>query len=1149
MGRKLYLFFTFIFFTQFANGQLSNFTLNVTHTNETCSNNGTLAISVSNTTPGATMLFSIFLLPDVTTPISVQSALSISGLDSGTYRVVATQSLGNQNGSQQQDVIIEDSVVVLSYQCVGTNEICGNDGIITVSVNNGAAQSYEIISGPMTRPLQASNTFTGLIAGVYQMRVVDICNQRSVQTFTLQRSDPRLSFALYNPSLASCTQVGIGASFQSIVPSPGGAIKYPIQVITTLTPPSGAPLTYNQTVTSGASGFTEQVPLYSNQTYSYSFAITDGCGITYNLSGLIQNLSVGVPTFALRPDGCTRKAAAFAQVLALTLVSAPAGYTGTVPQNFTPQITPNHTVNVGSLTAGTYVFNATDLCGNVHVITVEVQIDNNNSPPSHSVVNVTCIDATIFIYEITSLILVSCPPSLAVTLPQNYTNRINSANYAVFTNMPVGNYVFNVIDKCGNPSTMLIAIVPPTQGPSALVLEGCDVGVGSLQITGQLTAISLINAPAAYGAVLPQVLTGNVTSNGTKLTMDSLPPGTYVFQSVNSCGQTSTTTVNIVGYTDDTIATVTANCGSFNFNLSHSSNNNGVAFWLQKYDAVNNVWMHPLTNTVYPDGSNPNAANSVLLANNSTTFNLVFVGHFRVLKVYRGYANGNLQPINCFKTIHEFDFAGNPKINDIYSVSCGTTFEIVVNAQGNSPLTYRIVRRNGQPFTVNNGNSGIFTGLQPALYVFEVEDECHNAVTREFEVLNPNPMQISATPITCDGESLTLSLPNFYFLSYQWWKGNDTGTILGTSNSLNFSSFNSATDNGTYHVRVSFTGNPNSCLNQVLHHTVLLTPNIPHAGNDNAVSHCGRIGTVDLNTLLNGNFDPTGTWTETTSSNALTNNLWDSSNVPFGTYRFVYTVNGSCNLVDDASVNITIKEVPATPTATVDPIICESKDIHLFATAVPNAAYHWTGPDNFTSMVQNPVINSISAVNNGIYSVFVEANGCRSGVADIGVQANPLPVFTLGQDCVGREYQIWVTQTNSAGTTFSWTGPNNFSGNQSPMTITGGSSGIYFLTVTDENGCEATDSIDVGRTICFIPNVITPNNDESNQSLDLSGFDVDKLEIYSRWGKKVYERKNYTNEWHGQNMSGGQLPDSTYYYIIELGAEGTKTGWIYLSRG
>jgi gliding motility-associated-like protein len=59
------------------------------------------------------------------------------------------------------------------------------------------------------------------------------------------------------------------------------------------------------------------------------------------------------------------------------------------------------------------------------------------------------------------------------------------------------------------------------------------------------------------------------------------------------------------------------------------------------------------------------------------------------------------------------------------------------------------------------------------------------------------------------------------------------------------------------------------------------------------------------------------------------------------------------------------------------------------------------------------------------------------------------------------------------------------------------------------------------------------------------------VQIYNRWGKKVYERKQYKNTWDGIATEGGSkiLPSGPYFYIIELNETGLKpiTGWIYIN--
>ncbi|MFN3754560.1 gliding motility-associated C-terminal domain-containing protein [Flavobacterium sp.] len=1152
-GFKLKFTFVFLLITQLTFGQLSNFTLTVTRTNETCTANGTLTFNVSGTTTGSTILYSIYRLPNVSTPVSIQSTNNLAGLIAGTYRVIATQSLGGDNGTQQQDIVIEDLVVDLTYQVSSVRETCGNDGTISVNVLSGTVATngliYELFSGPMIRPLQTSNVFNNLTAGEYLIRVFDNCGEGVVQTYNLQSADTDLVFDLFPPNLASCTTVRIGAGFESVLPYPQGVVKFPLQIVTTLIPPSGPAITYTQTISNGIE-FSQIVPLFANQNYSYTFTITDGCGTVYTLNGQIDDLSVEA-SYQVLPEDCTHQQVTFFRVTDVILVSAPSGFSTTLPQSYTASIV-NNSVTIGGLIAGTYVFNTIDTCGNPQEFTIEVII-SEVAPPFTFLYNVNCLTGSVIISGILELVMISAPPTYNVPLPHDYTSLINDANYATFENIPVGTYVFEVLDLCNQPQPVVVVIAPVSVNPILTVAEGCQDGFGTIRLTGQFTSISMTAAPTSYGVNLPLNLMGNLISNGTTLVLDMLPAGNYVIQSMNLCNVPYTTNITILGHQDITNVTVTPNCGSFNLNLNNTTNTDiTTSYWLQKLNTATNDWGHPLTNVVYDNGTYPNNINSVLLTNNSINYNLAYQGHFRILKVFESFELNNPDPVNCFKTIYEFDFNGLPRINDVYAVSCGGTFEVIVMAEGFAPLQYRITTRNGASFVVENGNSNIFTGLQPATYNFQVEDACGNFLNSAFEILSPNPLTISANEINCDGENLTLSAPNFSFFQYEWWKDNNTTNILSTTSSLSFAPFNSAVNNGTYHVRITYANNQNSCLNQVLSYTVTVTNVPPDAGIGGSFTYCGRQGSIDLFTLLQGTFDTDGIWDEMTSSGALTNNIWDSSNVAFGSYEFRYHVDGSCNFFEEAFINITINEIPTIPTASAASVICEGGNLQLYATNVPNANYQWTGPNGFTSTVQNPIFNTISPSINGTYTVTASQNNCQSGSSSVDVMVNALPEFELNQNCIEGEYVVTATPVNNSfdplTANYTWTGPNSFTSAQNPIVITRGEIGIYNLTVTDGNGCSVAQSINVIRTICFIPNVITPNDDFTNDSFNLAGFEVDRIEIYNRWGRKVYEKNNYIDEWHGQNMKGERLPDSTYYYILSLRTGENKVGWVFVSN-
>ncbi|MGV7108165.1 T9SS type B sorting domain-containing protein, partial [Flavobacterium sp. U410] len=84
---------------------------------------------------------------------------------------------------------------------------------------------------------------------------------------------------------------------------------------------------------------------------------------------------------------------------------------------------------------------------------------------------------------------------------------------------------------------------------------------------------------------------------------------------------------------------------------------------------------------------------------------------------------------------------------------------------------------------------------------------------------------------------------------------------------------------------------------------------------------------------------------------------------------------------------------------------------------------------------------------------------------------------------------------------------------------------------------------------CEIPKGISPNGDDKNDEWDLSEFNVTKVEIFNRYGLKVYSKSGgYTNEWHGQSNNGDDLPTATYYYVVEFSDMPSRTGWVYINR-
>jgi gliding motility-associated-like protein len=88
----------------------------------------------------------------------------------------------------------------------------------------------------------------------------------------------------------------------------------------------------------------------------------------------------------------------------------------------------------------------------------------------------------------------------------------------------------------------------------------------------------------------------------------------------------------------------------------------------------------------------------------------------------------------------------------------------------------------------------------------------------------------------------------------------------------------------------------------------------------------------------------------------------------------------------------------------------------------------------------------------------------------------------------------------------------------------------------------------------FIPGGFSPNNDGTNDLYVIRNTNNRKIniEVFNRWGNRVYKSSDYKNDWDGKCAEGlclGQdLPPGTYYYIVLLDGIEKYTGYITLNR-
>lgn len=1154
----------FLFFFQFGFSQLSNFTLSLTVTHETCQGNGVLIFAVQNTTPGATITYSVYLASDLINPIGVTQSNSLAGLSAGNYVVIATQDLNGDSNTAQQQATINNNLNPLTFTISEQNVKCGNDGVLTATVTSGIPVSYEILSGPVIMPPQVSNVFSGLPIGNYAIRVFDSCGNGVVNSFALtQFYTPVVLYSEVESNLTCSTvTLGVEGNFSN------SNLAFPLQLEITVYPPNnGTPLVYNQTISSPSPLAIGQVIPRFDGDYYYDIKVVDRCGIETRKNQILINkdLKLNFDTFS----GCTAK-------LQLLVENAVANYTInflSAPANFNPSISYNYHPGPYTITDplflnaydGIYTIQITDSCNKM--VTRSVTVQNPDIPIERFVSSDGCGTISFFSNPISdisfiSVHLISAPAGYTGTVPSDLSSFIvtitNAQNLtsSSWTNSGYvpGIYVFQILDSCGNLHTLNVTVPPAVAGGFySYQYPGCDIGMGSINgnFAGsggneyRIGSIKIIAAPSNFQFPLPY----NVTNfSNSSFNLINVPQGDYTIQMTNTCGNVQTNIVSVIGYYENqTTLTVDQLCSSFNFIFEHQGNGVSVRYGLQKFDDVTGNWVNPINGEQIINDI-ITTSNFYSINHNSYNNNLPFTGRFRIIKVFSKLPVGE----NCIRTIKEFEVLRNPKIVDYDIINC-TDGQIVVSleATGIGQLIYRIVRKENVSYVVNNGSNNVFVNLTPALYDFEVEDACGNVLTQQIQVLDNVPMQV--VPNLCENQLSTLSLPNFAFLQYEWWKDGSPSIILSTSNVLTFSPFNLAADGGTYYIRIIHIGRPDSCLNGVMSYTISSQLDNPQAGLDAAVNFCNSRSIINLNNYLSGTYSTNGTWTEITSSNSGVNNgIWNATSVPFGSYQFKYEVSGFCSASDEAIITVNLNEKPILNIATNVYELCSGENL-LIDSGINNSNFDflWTGPNGFTSASSVLQINAIQDNSEGAYSLLVSNNGCDSDVFIFTVQVYTVPDFYIEETCQNNIKTLTAIPVNGTFNLdeiqFVWTGPNGFTSAINPVQLQGETIGDYNLTIQNSS-CQISKSITVESLACSIPSGVSSNGDGLNDFFDLSGFDVDNLKIFNRYGREVYSKDDYEREWYGQDFNGNMLPAATYYYYVKLDDGVEKTGWVYLTR-
>ncbi|MBV6406128.1 MAG: gliding motility-associated C-terminal domain-containing protein [Flavobacteriales bacterium] len=344
--------------------------------------------------------------------------------------------------------------------------------------------------------------------------------------------------------------------------------------------------------------------------------------------------------------------------------------------------------------------------------------------------------------------------------------------------------------------------------------------------------------------------------------------------------------------------------------------------------------------------------------------------------------------------------------------------------------------------------------------------------------------------------------------------------------------------------------------------------------------------TPTSSTTLAGNaliFPATGTWTVLAGSGAVTDPASPTSAITGltpGTTLLVWTIdNGPCTpgITSDTLMIQVFDNTAAAALAGDDQSFCSpAPSTTMFASSpVPPAVGLWTLISG-TGTLADPTSPFTAVSDLGLGETVFEwtidngACGTTSDQMSFFVYDSALPPADAGDDQEFCQHLFTGTALDAepvfsdlatgvwsvAGGTATISDPADPAAFVDDLAL-----GNTWFTWTVNNGvCGTTmDSVLVRLKDCLtviVPDAFSPNGDGVNDTYvvhNLESYPDNSLQVFNRWGAKVLDRSPYTNDWDGRSENslnwGEELPESTYYFILDLGnGEEPFTGYIYIRR-
>ncbi len=331
----------------------------------------------------------------------------------------------------------------------------------------------------------------------------------------------------------------------------------------------------------------------------------------------------------------------------------------------------------------------------------------------------------------------------------------------------------------------------------------------------------------------------------------------------------------------------------------------------------------------------------------------------------------------------------------------------------------------------------------------------------------------------------------------------------------------------------------------------------PNAGEDVVLVFCSTDGPQDLYEFLAEGASTEGTFAD------LEDGIFDPSTMEAGEYTYEYSVTttGECGGTDTATVTITVTDAPVAPEVE-DAVFCVSQGATV-ADLDAGANLMWYTDE----ALENPALAEDMLVEGPYYVTQTNEGGCESVATTVTVTLDDTAAPTLAQGgnvfCEFDNPTIADLENNIVESgDINWY--DAATGGELLSTADLLENGMtYYASLTDATStCESSTRLAVTVTLetceLVIPEAFSPNSDGINDRFEVENLAGEypnyNMEIYNRWGNKVFTGNSSNPSWDGTSDDGslgdGVLPVGVYFYILNFndGQTAPIQGRVYLSR-